>query len=148
MVALETNVGCNKFSWRPISKNITSPRPCMVVKMSSREIGDGEHLERRVDESMIVLRLRIKEMKMKMMEMNDNEAPCEWMEWEKKCYDHYDEDVCEAIGFLQCFFMSLRPSVALGLLTLVVMSVMICLGVGFFYALDIARTLLSCFGLS
>ncbi|KAK7272997.1 hypothetical protein RIF29_14043 [Crotalaria pallida] len=138
-----TNVGCYKLSWRPISKNITTKRAqrCMVVRMRW-ENGDGDHhVERSVDESMIVLRLRIKEMKM--LEMNSKEAPCDWMEWEKQYYAHYDEDVCEAMGLLQSYLMSLRPSVALGMLALVALSVMISSGVGLFCTLEIARSLLS-----
>lgn len=111
----------------------------MAVRMSC----EGDPLGRSVDESMIVLRLRIKEMK-----KHDREAPSDWMDWEKQYYAHYDEDVCEAIGLLQSYLMSLRPSVALGMLTLVAMSVLISSGVGLFHALVIARSLLSCFGSS
>lgn len=145
-----TNLGCcNKFSWKPIfSKNITNRRACrsnMVVRMSYD--GEDHYLGRSVDESMIVLRLRIK--KMKMLERNDKEAPSNWMEWEKQYYAHnYDEDVCEAIGLLQSYLMSLRPSVALGMLALVAMSVLISSGVGLFHALVIVRGILSCFGSS
>ncbi|KAH8511334.1 hypothetical protein H0E87_008770 [Populus deltoides] len=63
---------------------------CTVVLASRRENSQewlryGESL---VDESMLVLRKRIHEMKM--VERN-YEPPEEWMEWEKQCYTSYDE---------------------------------------------------------
>ncbi|XP_020220123.1 uncharacterized protein LOC109803068 [Cajanus cajan] len=97
-----------------------------------------------VDENMIVLRLRIKEMKM--LEMN-REAPSNWMDWEKQCYDHYDEDVCNAIGLLQSYLMGVRPSVALGMLTLVALSVPISSTTLLFCALQMGKSFLSSFGL-
>ncbi|QCE12903.1 hypothetical protein DEO72_LG10g4154 [Vigna unguiculata] len=96
-----------------------------------------------VDESMIVLRLRIK--KMKMLEMN-REAPATWMNWEKQCYDHYDEDVCNAIGLLQSFLMETRPSFALGMVTLVALSLPISSATLLFSAFKIGKTIFSIFG--
>ena len=40
------------------------------------------------------------------------------MNQEKKYYEHYDEDVYEVIGLLQSYFMSARPSIALGIVAL------------------------------
>ncbi|KAJ8761314.1 hypothetical protein K2173_001370 [Erythroxylum novogranatense] len=73
-----------------------------------------------VDESMIVLRKRIHEMKM--IERN-YEPPVEWMEWEKQCYASYDEFVCKFVGYLQSRLMNSRPSVALLMLFLVSVSI-------------------------
>lgn len=73
-----------------------------------------------MDESMLVLRKRIHEMKM--VERN-YEPPEEWMEWEKQCYPSYDEFICKFVGFLQLHLMNTRPSLALGMLLLVTMSV-------------------------
>jgi len=96
-----------------------------------------------VDESMIVLRLRIK--KMKTLEMN-REAPAQWMDWEKQYYDCYD-DVCNAIGLLQSYLMETRPSVALGLATLVALSVPISSATLLFCALAMGKSIFSSFGL-
>ncbi|KAJ9173019.1 hypothetical protein P3X46_016197 [Hevea brasiliensis] len=76
--------------------------------------------EMHVDESMIVLRKRIHEMKM--MERN-YEPPAEWMEWEKQLYASYDEFICKFVGFLQLKLMNTRPSLAMGMLLLITMSV-------------------------
>ncbi|KAJ1377702.1 hypothetical protein SESBI_48599 [Sesbania bispinosa] len=75
---------------------------------------------RLVDESMIVLRKRIHEMNM--IERN-YEPPSDWMEWEKRYYTSYDSIICEAMGVLQTQLMNTRPSVALGAMALVAMSV-------------------------
>ncbi|KAH7533879.1 hypothetical protein FEM48_Zijuj04G0178500 [Ziziphus jujuba var. spinosa] len=75
---------------------------------------------RQVDESMIVLRRRIHEMKV--LERN-YEPPEEWMGWEKQCYGHYDEYVCKLVGVLQSFPLNSRPSLALCMLLLITMSV-------------------------
>ncbi|TKY64836.1 hypothetical protein E2542_SST07687 [Spatholobus suberectus] len=115
-----------------------------TVVRASREMNGRDHKGKLVDESMIVLRLRIKEMKMS--EMN-REPPANWMDWEKQCYDHYDEDVCNAIGLLQSYFMGTRPSVALGMLTLLALSVPISSATILFSALQIGKSVLSGFGL-
>ncbi|XP_050229663.1 uncharacterized protein LOC126678799 [Mercurialis annua] len=72
-----------------------------------------------VDESMIVLRKRIHEMKM--IERN-YEPPQEWMQWEKQCYASYDHFICKYVGFLQMHLMNTRPSLALGMMFLITMS--------------------------
>ncbi|KAF5479966.1 hypothetical protein F2P56_000746, partial [Juglans regia] len=73
-----------------------------------------------VDESMIILRKRIHEMKV--IERN-YEPPEEWMEWEKQYYACYDEYICDLVGLLQSYLMNTRPSLAFGLLALVTLSV-------------------------
>ncbi|OAY57136.1 hypothetical protein MANES_02G073500v8 [Manihot esculenta] len=100
-----------------------------------------------VDDNMIVLRVRMREMKM--MEEFDY-PPSHWMEWEKQYYAHhnYNTDVCEAVGLLQNFLMNIRPSIALGILALLFMCVLISTGVVFSYAVEITmRLILSVFHL-
>lgn len=75
---------------------------------------------RLADEGMIILRKRIHEMK---MIERKYEAPRDWMEWEKRYYACYDEYVCRFVGVLQSHLMSSRPSVALGMLAFVMVSV-------------------------
>ncbi|KAI5591435.1 hypothetical protein BDE02_04G079700 [Populus trichocarpa] len=94
-----------------------------TVVLASRRENSQEWLrygELLVDESMLVLRKRIHEMKM--VERN-YEPPEEWMEWEKQFYTSYDEFICKFVGFLQLHLMNTRPSLALGMLLLVTMSV-------------------------
>ncbi|KAF3620470.1 hypothetical protein FXO38_18905 [Capsicum annuum] len=74
-----------------------------------------------VDENMIVLRMRIKEMKL--LEVGKSGPPSNWMGWEKMYFPHYNEDVCEVIGLLQMYLMETRPALALGMLALICLSV-------------------------
>ncbi|KAK3024120.1 hypothetical protein RJ639_043579 [Escallonia herrerae] len=88
-----------------------------------RDARDRDHDgSRAVDDNMIVLRQRIREMR---TEEATDEAPADWMEWEKGYYSSYNSDVCEAVGLLQYFLMETRPSLALGMVALVIISVMI-----------------------
>ncbi|KAK9091724.1 hypothetical protein Sjap_024901 [Stephania japonica] len=110
-----------------------SSRPSLpAMKSGGRNIGirrgvrvlakayDWDYGGRLVDESMIVLRKRIREMKM--VERN-YKPPKDWMEWEKQCYTSYDSNVCYAMGLLQTQLMNMRPSLALGMAALVALSV-------------------------
>ncbi|PIN26005.1 hypothetical protein CDL12_01284 [Handroanthus impetiginosus] len=72
-----------------------------------------------VDENMIVLRIRIQELKMR--EQENNRAARSY-EWEKKWYKNYESDVYEGIGLLQMLMMNTRPSLVLGVLVLLVFS--------------------------
>ncbi|WOK93453.1 hypothetical protein Cni_G02150 [Canna indica] len=73
-----------------------------------------------VDENMIVLRKRIHEMK---MAETNYEAPAEWMDWEKRYYTSYHADVCEVLCLLQTILTSTRPSLAIGMMAVLVLSV-------------------------
>lgn len=74
-----------------------------------------------VDKNMIVLRMRIKEMKI--LESGHDQPPSNWMEWERNYFaTHYNKDVLEAIGLLQSFLMNTRPSLALGMLAILALS--------------------------
>ncbi|KAL6324754.1 hypothetical protein AAG906_018281 [Vitis piasezkii] len=98
-----------------------------------------------VDENMIVLRMRIQQMKR--LETGDS-PPSNWMGWEKRYYVHYNEDVCKAVGLLQCYLMNIRPSLALGTLLLIILSVAISSVGVMFHALEMARGILPGFHLN
>ncbi|KAK9935235.1 hypothetical protein M0R45_022345 [Rubus argutus] len=92
-----------------------------LLKVSASYDRDN-HDGKLVDEDMIVLRIRIHDMKM--TERRDqNEPPSNWMEWEKRYYANYNSDICEAVGLLQSQLMNTRPSLALGMLALITLSV-------------------------
>ncbi|XP_043699115.1 uncharacterized protein LOC122649919 [Telopea speciosissima] len=98
-------------------------RNTMTVSAAKRDddYGSGSRTGKLVDENMVVLRMRIQEMKM--VERNE-EAPEHWMEWEKRYYtNYYYSDVCEAVGLLQTQLMKTRPTVALGMVALFMVSV-------------------------
>lgn len=90
------------------------------VRAMRREAHNQNSSGKLVDESMIVLRKRIHEMKM--MEA-DCELPSEWMDWEKRAYASYDSIICDAMGHLQSYLMETRPSFALAMLVLIALSV-------------------------
>ncbi|XP_058082553.1 uncharacterized protein LOC131230669 [Magnolia sinica] len=97
------------------------PKRLRITASAARNNGhDWGFGGRSVDEDMIVLRMRIHEMKM--AEMN-YEPPVHWMEWEKRYYTCYDSDVCEAVGLLQTVLMNTRPSLAIGIVAFVALSV-------------------------
>lgn len=104
--------------------------------MSEADHGSG----RLVDENMIVLRKRIHETKM--IERN-YEPPVEWMDWEKSFYTSYDSVICEAMGILQSRLMDTRPSLALGLIALVTLSVPTTTLLGMFHLMELIRVVLS-----
>ncbi|XAR52488.1 hypothetical protein NMG60_11020604 [Bertholletia excelsa] len=95
---------------------------------------------RLVDESMIILRKRIHEMKM--IERN-YEPPSHWSDWEKSCYAGYDAFICEAVGLLQSQLMNTRPSLALGVMALVMMSVPTSVALLLLHAVGVTQGVLS-----
>ncbi|XP_050253602.1 uncharacterized protein LOC126699694 [Quercus robur] len=126
----------------PISLS-SSPRkrkPFSLIVNASRERKGRHYGGRLVDENMIVLRVRMKDLK---MQETKEEPPSNWMEWEKQYYAYYDEDVCEAVGHLQSYLMSIRPSLALGMVALVTLSVPISTGVVLFHIIEMAKRILS-----
>ncbi|XP_021735331.1 uncharacterized protein LOC110702001 [Chenopodium quinoa] len=87
--------------------------------MESQDSGGGGM----VDEDMIVLRLRIKELEM--MEKGEEVCvPSNWFEWEKKHIIQFQGGVHGAIGFLQLVLMNSRPSLALGIMAYGILSVL------------------------
>ncbi|XP_021296779.1 uncharacterized protein LOC110426020 [Herrania umbratica] len=112
------------FSSRTLNPNRILPAlstcrktPVRKIMASTRGTNNGgDHYQGKlVDESMIQLRMRIKEMKV--LEKSD-ELPSNWMEWEKQYFLHYNEDICKAIGLLQNYLLNVRPSLALGMIAL------------------------------
>ena len=93
--------------------------------------------DRVVDENMIVLRMRIREVE---MSEGRHVLVSDWMEWEKKYYaQYYNEDVCEGVGLLQSFLMDTRPCLALGMGAILVVIA---------HAIEVAKWVLSWFVLS
>ena len=106
-----------------------------------REAHDQNYYNGRlVDENMIVLRKRIHEMKM--IERN-YEPPAEWTNWEKSLYANYDSNICEAMGFLQSELMDIRPSLALGMVALIALSVPTSTAVALFHLVELAKEVLA-----
>ncbi|XVF71496.1 hypothetical protein PTKIN_Ptkin12aG0042200 [Pterospermum kingtungense] len=98
--------------------------------------GDDHHQGKLVDDNMIVLRMRIKEMKV--LEKKD-ELPSNWMEWEKQYFPQYNEDICKAMELLQNYLMNIRPSLAFGIMALLTFSVPISTAIFLFRGLAIAK---------
>ncbi|KAL0396731.1 UNVERIFIED_CONTAM: hypothetical protein Scaly_0121500 [Sesamum calycinum] len=102
---------------RKPTSSTTSPRA--MKRDANREKDRHDH--KLVDENMIVLKMRIQEIKRKEEELSQavRTSNSSWMEWEKQwCKNEYESDVYEAVGFLQIMLMNTRPSLVLGLLAL------------------------------
>ncbi|GFQ06894.1 hypothetical protein PHJA_002833400 [Phtheirospermum japonicum] len=100
--------------------------------------GDREkgHDHRLVDENMIVLKMRIQELRMR--DQENQAAPSNgWMEWENELCKNYDSDVYEAIGFLQILLMNTRPILVMGVVALIMCSTSTSLVIVLFYLLGI-----------
>lgn len=103
-----------------------------------------------VDENMIVLKMRIK--KMKVLEsgggakgggMAAPPSSDHWTEWEKKVFRQYHEGVYDSIEMLQAYLMNTRPSVAMGIMALIAMSVPLCSSAVMMNFLKVAKGLLA-----
>jgi hypothetical protein len=116
----------------PLKTQYNSRFPCAFPHHSARKsqsvvmVGnrgtDGWDLDSdRVDEDMFVLRKRIQKIRITDESMSETSG---WMEWEKEYYlTAYSSDVCELVGLLQRFLMNTRPSLAIGSILLVLISV-------------------------
>ncbi|KAB1211263.1 hypothetical protein CJ030_MR6G021547 [Morella rubra] len=132
---------------RPFSfKSAPRRRRVNLTVFAASEGPNGrDYWGRLVDENMIELRLRIREMK---ISETNYEPPSNWMEWEKHYFLRYNEDVCEALRLLQNYLMSLRPTAAFGMVALVTAAVLVSSGVTLFHAIEIGKRILPGFRLS
>ncbi|XVF02811.1 hypothetical protein REPUB_Repub04eG0206400 [Reevesia pubescens] len=114
------------------------PKKAISTKIFSirREAHDQNASGRLVDENMIVLRKKIHELKM--IERN-YEPRADWMEWEKRYYTSYDSIICDVLGVLQSQLMNTRPSLALGMLVLIMLSVPTSAALLFSYLMEITK---------
>ncbi|CAA2934669.1 Mediator of RNA polymerase II transcription subunit 18 [Olea europaea subsp. europaea] len=133
----------------PFSGNFMPQKPalnrreknCSPVFAVRKDAGHdkGHQRGRLIDENMIVLRMRIHQMKM----AEENQAPPlppeNWMEWEKKWYVNYDSDVFEAVGLLQNLLMDSRPSLVLGMVAVMILSGSTSLAFLLFHLVDILK---------
>ncbi|KAM7254825.1 hypothetical protein ACFE04_020066 [Oxalis oulophora] len=100
----------------------------------------GKYYRSEVDESMIILRRRIHEMKM--IERN-YEPPSDWNEWEKNIYTRYDFIIYDMIRILQAQLMNTRPSLALGIISLMTFTLPYLTFMGLFQFLETSKEILS-----
>nr|XP_009792579.1 PREDICTED: uncharacterized protein LOC104239600 [Nicotiana sylvestris]XP_016504056.1 PREDICTED: uncharacterized protein LOC107822077 [Nicotiana tabacum] len=112
----------------------------MTLAMKREANDQNDYNGGNVDENMIILRKRIQEMKM--IEKN-YEPPAEWMDWEKKIYGNYNSSICEAMGLLQSLLMNTRPSLALGMVVLVALSVSTSTFVVLFHLVEFTKRVLA-----
>ncbi|KAK9277714.1 hypothetical protein L1049_007261 [Liquidambar formosana] len=137
--ALPPRPSSSKLPHRKMAFDIQKRRHALVLA-SKRDASSRDYDGKLVDENMIVLRKRIHEMTM--VERND-EPPSNWMEWEKQYYASYDSDVCEAMGILQSRLMNTRPSLALGMVALITLSVPTSTAVIVFHLMELAKGVLA-----
>ncbi|OIV91096.1 hypothetical protein TanjilG_30318 [Lupinus angustifolius] len=113
---------------------ITNRSYCIYA---SKRDSYGQHYDGKlVDENMILLRMRIREIEMVEMRMK---APSDWTEWEKKYSVDYVSDVCEAVGMLQRLLMNTRPSLALGMMALLMLSMSLSMSQLLFHVVELTK---------
>ncbi|KAL6007432.1 hypothetical protein ACLOJK_032929 [Asimina triloba] len=112
----------------PLRKRLRGGRmTAKAIGPQDRDYEEGRHSD--VDESMVVLRKRIYELKMSEESFGMGEQQPHdqvgWMGWEKqyKASSAYNSDVCQAVGLLQTMLMNTRPILAIGMAGLVLLSV-------------------------
>ncbi|KAF9673968.1 hypothetical protein SADUNF_Sadunf10G0078900 [Salix dunnii] len=102
------------------------------IKISALRRDD--YSDKLIDEDMIVLRMRVQEMK---IAERIYEASSDWMEWEKRYYrGSYNSDICEAVGCLQSVLMKTRPGLVLGMVGLVALSIPTSVGLVLFHCVE------------
>lgn len=90
-----------------------------------------------VDENMIILRMRIREIE---MVETKTKAHSDWTEWEKKYFENYGSDVCDAVGLLQRMLMNTRPALAVGILALFMLSMSMSMSLLMIHLVELANT--------
>lgn len=109
-----------KFHIEPSRRRRMRRTRSVNIRARREKRGRDNYDGKLVDENMIVLRKRIKDMKM--LETRQT-PPSDWMEWERRYSRDYNEDVWQGVGLLQMFLMNTRPCLAIGMLGLVALSV-------------------------
>lgn len=98
----------------------------------------GQHYDGKlVDESMILLRMRIREIEM--VEMNKSTKGGAPSEWEKKYFANYGSDVCDAVGMLQRVLMNTRPALAVPMLALLMITISMSMSLGVFHMAELTK---------
>ncbi|KAL8035048.1 hypothetical protein ABFX02_12G072100 [Erythranthe guttata] len=126
----------------PFSGNFTCPKEPLIsggrkkrASSSSPSISvlamknDANRDHKLVDQNMVVLKMRIQEMRIKEESLgargpNDDHRR-NWLDkWENECwpYEDYNSDVLEAIGLLQNLVMNTRPSFVFAVVALFIFS--------------------------
>ncbi|CAK7326698.1 unnamed protein product [Dovyalis caffra] len=125
-------VASHPFCGRSLHQAAATTKTCLNTskrRLSTKisALRRDDYSDKLIDEDMIVLRMRIQEMK---IAERNYDVSSEWLEWEKRYYsDSYNSDVCEAVGFLQSVLMKTRPSLVLGMVGLVALSIPTSIGV-------------------
>ncbi|KAK4279872.1 hypothetical protein QN277_011577 [Acacia crassicarpa] len=117
-----------------------------VVVARASGSGRDHRWGRQVDENMIMLRLRIREIKMMEEEKKDDEEEegSGMMRWEREYYvGEYGKHVCEVLGLLQSYLMTVRPCLSAGIVLLVALSVFMSSGLLLFNSINMMNTLCS-----
>ncbi|CAL0300331.1 unnamed protein product [Lupinus luteus] len=124
------------YSHKQLSATPTITNRSYCISASKKD-SYGQHYDGKlVDENMILLRMRIREIETLEMKMK---APSDWTEWEKKYSMDYVSDVCEAVGMLQRLLMNTRPSLALGTMVLLMLSMSLSMSQLLFHVVELTK---------
>ncbi|GLT50518.1 hypothetical protein SLA2020_240010 [Shorea laevis] len=124
------------LSFRPFSTTIISNRHKWQVISTKIFAAKKEARGRDSGWRMIVLQKRIHEMK---MIKRNYELPANWMDSEKRVYMSYNSMICEIMGVLQSQLMYTLPSVALGMMALIALSLPISIAVVLSQLMEMAK---------
>ncbi|XP_054824866.1 uncharacterized protein LOC129322595 [Prosopis cineraria] len=124
---------------------IVTRRSFFSTSASKKDSNYGHHYNGKlVDESMIVLRMRIREIEMekKQREKEEKRSGGGWriVEWERRYWEeNYGSDICEAVGLLQTLLIETRPCLALGILVLAFLSVSLSMSLSVFHLVELGK---------
>ncbi|KAL5728593.1 hypothetical protein ACHQM5_001662 [Ranunculus cassubicifolius] len=104
----------------PYKSRISLSKKRFLTRICAARRDANEHFGNKVDEDLIVLRMRIHDIQ---IEEERKETSANWMEWEKRYYPYYDSDIMQAVGWLQTQLLNTRPSLVLGMAILLAFSV-------------------------
>ncbi|KAM7478232.1 hypothetical protein LguiA_026445 [Lonicera macranthoides] len=108
-----------KFLLEPSNRRRMRRARSVNIRARREKKGRDNYDGKLVDENMIVLRMRIKDMK---MSETSQMPPSDWTEWEKRYFGDYNERVFEGVELLQMCLMNTRPCLAIGMVALVALS--------------------------
>ncbi|KAJ1377701.1 hypothetical protein SESBI_48598 [Sesbania bispinosa] len=126
-------------SHKLLTHTITTTTHKSFISASKRDAYGHHYDGNLVDENMILLRLRIREIEMAEMK---TKAHSDWTEWEKKYFANYGSDVCDAVGLLQRMLMNTRPGLAVGILALVMLTMSMSMSLVVFHLVELAKEIM------
>ena len=135
----------NKFLTIITNRNVMiTPRRRRSLRVCASSSNKDSYDGKQVDESMIVLRLRIRDIEMKKMkEEEEIEEGGHWwriMDWERRYWrNNYASDIYHVVGLFQTLLMETRPCVAFGILLVLFFTLSFSMSFSFLHLVDLGK---------